>query len=255
MLNRLSYLLKMRCHDAQIGGLMKEKKFVKVFRTIKIVELCVLLVLEGIFFIILMTNSTMSKELFSNRTLFTICVFTWILMIYNLLCLLYDFFQLRSFAEESHALNRAAYLDNLTGIPNRHGLDVVFQTYDTPESLANVGCFMVTIDNLKKINEAKGHQPGDMMIQHFCSIFEEAGDSFGVVGRNGGNEFVLVINNCTDETMNQFVNTLNEQIAEYNMEYTAAPLHIKYTYVLNSTEHADAFTQLLTATYNQLHAR
>ena len=71
----------------------------------------------------------------------------------------------RTFAEESHALNRAAFLDHLTGIPNRHGLDVVFETYDSPESLAHVACYMVTITNLKEINQTMGHVVGDQMLK------------------------------------------------------------------------------------------
>lgn len=233
---------------------MLEKKFVKVFRIAKIIQLCFLLVLEVVFFIILFCNPSLSKELYSNRALFILCSCTWLLMLFNLFCLLYDFCQLRHFTEESHALNRVAFLDNLTGIPNRHGLDVVFQTYDSPESLAMVGCFMVTISNLKETNETLGHQTGDAMIQQFCSIFEEIGDTFGVVGRNGGNEYILVINNCTDRLMKQFIEVLEGQIAEYNLSCAKAPIQIQYAYVLNTEEQATAFTQLLTATYNKLHA-
>lgn len=233
---------------------MQEKKFMKVFRAAKIIQLCLLLLLEVIFFLVLIFNPYMSKHIYDNSTLFTLCAITWGLMLFNLLCLLYDFWQLRSFTAESHALNRAAYLDNLTGIPNRHGLDIVFQTYDTPESMARVGCFMGTIENLKAINEVLGHSTGDLMIQHFCSIFEEVGDTFGVVGRNGGNEYVMVINNCTHDIMKKFIHALNEQIKEYNSEHTKAPISIRYTYILNEEEHAEAFTQLLTSTYNKLHS-
>lgn len=233
---------------------MQEKQFVKSFRITKIVQLIILSLIGIAFFLILILNPALGKEVYENRTLSALCAFTWLLMLTSLGFTLYDFFKLRSFAEESHALNKAAYLDNLTGIPNRHGLDVVFQTYDSPESMATVGCFMVTIDNLKENNETHGHLTGDIMIQHFCSIFESIGDGFGVVGRNGGNEFVLVINHCTEDVMQRFIHTLNKQIEDYNKEYTNAPLSIKYAYVLNTDEHANAFTQLMTATYNKLHA-
>lgn len=233
---------------------MQEKKFVKSFRIAKIVQLCVLSLIGISFFLILVFNPALGKEIYENRTLFTLCAVAWLLMLISLGFTLYDFFRLRSFAEESHALNKVAYLDHLTGIPNRHGLDTVFQTYDSPESMASVGCFMVTIDNLKDSNETLGHKTGDLMIQHFCSIFEEIGDKFGVVGRNGGNEFVLVINHCTDENIQNFINTLNKQVDKHNEEYADAALKLKYAYVLNTDERAEAFTQLMTATYNKLHA-
>ena len=233
---------------------MQGKRIIKNFKITKIVQLSLLLIIEVIFFFILFQNPSLSKNLYTNTTLLTLFLMVWILMIFNLVCLFLDFFKLRSFAEESHALHKAAYLDHLTGIPNRHGLDVVFQTYDTPESLREVGCFMVTIDNLKDINENLGHQTGDMVIQHFCSIFEDVGDRFGVVGRNSGNEFVMVMNNCSHDSMAGFIQALNEHVTAYNREYTNAPLHIRYSYVLNSEIQVEAFTLLLTATYNKLHS-
>lgn len=232
---------------------MQEKQFVKSSRAIKIVQLCVLSLIGITFFLILIFNPDVGKEIYANKTLFVLCAITWILMLVSLGFTLFDFFKMRSFAEESHALNKVAYLDHLTGIPNRHGLDAVFQTYDSPESMATVGCFMVTIENLKESNKTQGHQTGDLMIQHFCSIFENIGDKFGVVGRNGGNDFVLVVNHCTDEIMQDFIDTLNAEIENHNKEYSDAALNLKYSYVLNTDEHANAFTQLMTATYNKLH--
>lgn len=233
---------------------MKEKEIVKSLRTMKIIQLCVLLTLEIVFFFILVLHPALSKNLYTNPTLFGLCAITWILMIFSLICLFIDFWQMRSIAKEAHALNRVAYLDSLTGIPNRHGLDVVFLTYDTPESMATVGCFMVTLPNLKDINAKQGHQAGDLLIQNFASIFEAAGDEFGVVGRNGGNEFLLIINNCTDSVMNAFIEKLNGLVEKYNIEHTTVPLKLHYTYLLNVEEHAPSFIHLLTATYNKLHS-
>lgn len=233
---------------------MIEKKFVKVFRKAKIIQLCIVSALEIFFFIILFCNSSLSKQLYSNRTLMILCACFWVLAVFTLLCLLCDFFHLRRLAEENHALNKAAYLDDLTGIPNRHGLDLIFQRYDTPESLSATGCFMITISNLKEINNVLGHRAGDKLIQNFCSIFEKTGDSFGVLGRNNGNEFVLIINNCSEERMNQFIQNLEGQLDVYNKENVNAPILTKHAYVLNTEEHSDTFIQLLKATYNKLHA-
>lgn len=232
---------------------MQEQKFVKVFRTAKIIQLCLLLGIEITFFLLLACNTDLSSRIYADKALFTLCVITWILMLFNLLCLVFDFFKLRSFAMESHALTQAAYLDRLTGIPNRHSLDVVFRTYTTPESLADIGCAMLTISNLKTINETLGHQAGDTMIRDFCTIFEETGDTFGFVGRNGGNEFVAVINHCSHQTMNRFLTVLESHISLYNAEHTTAPIELRSAYTLYAEEQVQAFTQLLTATYNKLY--
>lgn len=233
---------------------MPEKKFMKAFRTVKIAQLCILLLLDIGAAVVLLTNPHIGKRLFEDKVVFLLYFIIWVLMVFSLLCLLYDFFKIKQFAEESHALNKVAYLDNLTGIPNRHGLDSVFKTYDTPESLTNVGCFMATLDNLREINESRGHAAGDQIIQDFCNIFEETGDSFGFVGRNGGNDYIMVMDNCSHESMASFIHNLNEQINQYNSIHSQVPMHIRHTYLLNTEEHAQAFTQLLTATYNKLHS-
>ena len=160
---------------------MRNKKFVKTFRNTKTVQLVLLLLLEAAYVLVLTLNPALGTKLFEDRTLFILCTLSWILALFNLVWLLYDFYKLRTFAEESHALNRAAFLDHLTGIPNRHGLDVVFETYDSPESLAHVACYMVTITNLKEVNQTMGHVVGDQMLKDFSGILESVGDAFGVV--------------------------------------------------------------------------
>ncbi|MGN1148585.1 MAG: GGDEF domain-containing protein [Lachnospiraceae bacterium] len=232
---------------------MQEQKFVRTFRTAKIIQLCILLGMELTFFLILACNATLSKQLYSNKVLFTLCAIAWILMIFSFLSLLYDFFKLRSFAVESHALKQAAYFDSLTGIPNRHSLDTLFQTYTTPESLTGIGCAMFTIRNLKEINEANGHSAGDRTIKDFCTILEEIGDPFGFIGRNGGNEFVAVINDCSHETLERLFAILENRISLYNKEHTGTPILLDHAYTLYEEEPVQAFTQLLTATYNRLY--
>ena len=233
---------------------MSEKNFSKIFQISKIIQFCIFVGLEILFFVVLFCNPSLSKQLYSNKTLLILCALFWVFMVFMFLCFLCDFFHLKRFAVENHALNKAAYLDTLTGIPNRHGLDMVFQTYDTPESFSSVGCLLTTITNLKEINETRGHQSGDVTIQGFCSIFEKVGDAYGVVGRNSGNEYVLIINNCSDLRMKQFIEDLNHHLEEYNKDNSETPIRVKHAYILNSEMKAETFIQLLAATYNKLHA-
>mgnify|MGYP000858985301 CR=1 FL=1 len=233
---------------------MQEKKFVKQFKTAKIIQLGLLLGIQIIFFLILACNADLSSRIYSDKALFILCIITWILMIFNLLSLLFDFSKLRSFNTESHALTQAAYLDHLTGIPNRHSLDVIFRTYTTTESLADIGCAMFTISNLKELNKTQGHQAGDLIIQNFSNIFEEIGDSYGFVSRNGGNEYVAVINHCDHDIMQAFLTALENRISLYNADHAASPILLHSAYTLYAEEQVNAFTQLLTATYNKLYS-
>lgn len=232
---------------------MQEQRFVKIFRTAKIIQLCLLIGVELIFFMILTYRTDLSRQIYSNRALFSLCAITWVLMIFNLLCLLFDFSKLRSFASESHALKKAAYLDDLTGIPNRYSFDIISKNYTSAESLKEVCCAMYTIDNLKEINDSHGHITGDRIIRDFCNLFEEVGDPYGFVGRNGGNQFIALFDHCTKETLASFSEALSKRISLYNADYPETPIRLRSAYTLCSEEPAQSFNGLLTVTYSKLH--
>lgn len=232
---------------------MREKKFVIQFRTAKIVHLCLLAGMEIIFILLLVTDARLRTRIFADKALFILCAFTWLLMLMELLFLLYDFYKIRAFALESHLLNQTAYLDRLTGIPNRYSLDEIFRTYTTPESLENTGCLLFSIANLKTVNEISGHAAGDAMIRDFCNIFEEIGDTFGFIGRNGGNEFVAVITPCNAQIIQDFRTTLENRISLYNKEHKTAPILLRSAYTLYAEETVQTFTELLILTYNKLY--
>lgn len=232
---------------------MQEQKFVKQFRTAKIIHLGLLAVMEILFILTLVTENRLRTRIFSDRTLFALCAFTWLFLLLGFLFLLYDFYKIRIFAQESHLLSQTAYLDRLTGIPNRYSLDEIFRTYTTPESLEDTGCLLFSIANLKTVNEISGHNIGDTMIRDFCNIFEEIGDSFGFIGRNGGNEFVAVITPCSPQIIQDFRTTLENRISLYNKEHAAAPILLRSAYTLYSEEPVQTFTELLILTYNKLY--
>lgn len=232
---------------------MPEQKFVKTFRTAKIIQLCLLAVIEIIFSVTLILDSRLRHMIYADRTLFILCATIWVLMIFSFICLLNDFFKLRALAVGSHALTQTAYLDSLTSIPNRHSLDAVFRTYTSRKSLQHTGCAMFTISNLKRVNETEGYKTGDRLIQDFCGILEELGDSSGFVCRNGGNEFVAVLDDCGKESMEAFIAGLEAKISLYNEEHDKTPIKLRSAYTLAEEEQVQAFTQLLTAAYNKLY--
>lgn len=231
---------------------MNDNHATQAFYKRKIIQLILFIILEVIFFTILFSNQELKNNVFSNSGLFTLCLLTWLLCLMILISLFIDVYQLRSFSVTNRELAQLAYLDNKTGIPNRNSLDIIFKSYSTKESLLNVGCCLFTIENLNTFNESAGRDAGDEMIQNFCTILEETGDRYGFVGRNGGNEFIMVVNNCTTEMMEHFYDTLDNRLKLYNEENPQAPIIIKRAYTLNSQEQHSSFSRLLTATYSKL---
>ncbi len=232
---------------------MQEGKIVRTFRRAKIIQLCLLFLIEAGVILVLLTHPSMSRQIYGSRTLFFLCGFLWLLSAFSLVCLILDFVGLRSFARESHALNQEAYLDQLTGLPNRHGLDLIFQTYASPDAVKDVGLYMFKIDNLAGINDSLGRAAGDSLILDFCAILEHVGDDFGSVGRNSGNDFLAVLDHCTEDTAKSFSDRLDAELSAYNLAHPKAPILLRSAFVLNREAHMDSFTRLLKAAYNKLH--
>jgi len=88
-----------------------------------------------------------------------------------------------------------AVRDGLTGLFNRRELDVQM---DAAVKLAQrhgraLSCLMVDIDHFKQINDRHGHGAGDEVLRVAAARIATACRASDVVGRYGGEEFVLVL--------------------------------------------------------------
>jgi diguanylate cyclase (GGDEF)-like protein/PAS domain S-box-containing protein len=98
-------------------------------------------------------------------------------------------------------LDHLAHHDGLTGLPNRLYLQsflkrAMAETEATGTSLA---LFFLDIDRFKYINDSHGHETGDALLKELARrITAVVGDGRLVV-RMGGDEFVVVMPNITDE--------------------------------------------------------
>lgn len=98
--------------------------------------------------------------------------------------------------QERELLERGAYIDSLTNLGNRGGLDRhVDQLWrkGTPFT-----CAYIDIDHLKHCNDKFGHTEGNRYILSICRALTETMESDDLLFRIGGDEFVL-ISPTTDE--------------------------------------------------------
>lgn len=92
--------------------------------------------------------------------------------------------------QERQLLERSAYVDSLTNLGNRGGLDRhVDQLWlkGTPFT-----CAYIDIDHLKHCNDKFGHAEGNRYILGICRALTEAMEHDEMLFRIGGDEFVLV---------------------------------------------------------------
>lgn len=92
--------------------------------------------------------------------------------------------------QERQLLERSAYIDSLTNLGNRGGLDRhVNQLW---RKGAPFTCAYIDIDHLKHCNDKFGHAEGNRYILGICRALTETMEHDDLLFRIGGDEFVLV---------------------------------------------------------------
>jgi two-component system cell cycle response regulator len=128
--------------------------------------------------------------------------------------------------------------DQLTGLFNRrkleHELTLLFESlarYSVPTSI-----FLFDLDNLKKVNDTKGHHVGDEMIQVVANICRSALRATDFACRLGGDEFVVVLPNTGREQAIQFAKRLHDrlrkELSRFSVEGTIVTASIGVTTML-----------------------
>jgi diguanylate cyclase (GGDEF)-like protein len=91
-------------------------------------------------------------------------------------------------------LRRLSQTDRLTDLPNRGKIvDLLDEAIATPGAVGKVAVIFVDLDNFKDLNDTYGHQCGDEVLAMVAARLQATVQERGVVGRLGGDEFLLVL--------------------------------------------------------------
>lgn len=99
-------------------------------------------------------------------------------------------------AELIHRL-QAGYIDNLTGLYNRRGLDL--ELASIAFSAGPVAVAMLDIDHFKRVNDTYGHEGGDEVLRQFASRLAECLPAGGFLARYGGEEFCVILRDLEED--------------------------------------------------------
>ena len=223
----------------------------KGYKAFKVAQLCLLIVFGITFFCYLYFDPLLKNNIYTNRSLLSICVFLWAFWIFSLISIVWDFRQLERNITDNYMLGQTAYMDALTGIPNRQSVDLIFNKYDAKEDISDIGCALVSISNLYRINEEFGRDKGNEYLYDFAAAFERVGEKFGFVGRNGGNEFLIVMDECNEDKINSFLNEFYDELDTINSDPGQRKITFDSRYILNSKEDAGSFRELIAALYSR----
>jgi len=88
-----------------------------------------------------------------------------------------------------------ASTDSLTGLLNRRSFDARVSGVRRVEPVVAVA--MADVDRFKELNDTYGHDTGDRALRVFAQILRDSLRADDVIGRHGGEEFMIAFPSCT----------------------------------------------------------
>lgn len=121
---------------------------------------------------------------------------------------------------QAEILNSLATIDELTGVNNRRELMRLGETLldQAIRSSREVALLFIDIDDFKAINDTHGHPYGDRVLKQLGKILGESGRSSDIVGRYGGEEFIIVMPDASRDAARSYAHRIHELATSINFD-------------------------------------
>jgi diguanylate cyclase (GGDEF)-like protein/PAS domain S-box-containing protein len=115
-------------------------------------------------------------------------------------------------------LQTMSIMDDLTGLYNRRGFFTLAQQQMKviERTKKDMLLFFADLDKMKQINDTLGHQEGDKALVEIATILKGVFRESDIIGRVGGDEFVILVIDTTDETREVLMKRLHNYLDDYN---------------------------------------
>lgn len=111
-----------------------------------------------------------------------------------------------------------AVLDELTGLHNRRGFNILAEQHlrHSLRIRQKAVFFVADLDGLKQINDKLGHDVGDRAIRSAATVLASAFRRSDVVARLGGDEFVILATDGASDQVPAVTDRLQEMVRQFN---------------------------------------
>ncbi|WP_433127373.1 putative bifunctional diguanylate cyclase/phosphodiesterase [Micromonospora sp. CA-240977] len=123
-------------------------------------------------------------------------------------------------------LRHDAYHDALTRLPNRRRITgALAESFKIAAPGEVVALLLFDVDGLRQVNESLGHAAGDKVLAEVASRLRESAPSSALVGRAGGDEFLVTLRLESAEAALELAAQLRDQIRD-EMVFDALTLDV-----------------------------
>jgi len=118
---------------------------------------------------------------------------------------------------EKNKLSRMSITDELTGLYNRRHLnhELSRQILLCGSLGKPVSVMMLDLDHFKVVNDTFGHATGDVVLKELAEIMKGCTGSTDVVGRFGGEEFMVIVPFIGAETVRQVAERIRQEVENF----------------------------------------
>lgn len=145
-------------------------------------------------------------------------------------------------SRKNKILEQKAYIDVHTGLPNKSKCEELFGDMSFIEE--PTACLMFDLNNLKNANDTLGHSAGDQLIASFARVLRNVVPAKDFVGRYGGDEFVVILYHIDEDTVNNLLTQLHDEVIQFNSYGKNIPISYAQGWAV-STDYTDCTLRTL----------
>ncbi len=116
---------------------------------------------------------------------------------------------------------KKAITDHLTRLYNKAYFMETFrrELIRTEKSKTPISFMILDIDDFKHYNDTNGHIPGDLLLKEFANILLQNVRKTDIVGRYGGEEFMILLVETINKDALVTANRIKESVENYDFKY------------------------------------
>ena len=123
----------------------------------------------------------------------------------------------RELEEVNRRLRRLSITDGLTELFNhRHVHELLHEEFErSKRSGEPLSVVMLDLDRFKQVNDTYGHPTGDVILYETARILKETAREIDMVGRYGGEEFIVILPGTDEDAAEQFAERARQAVVEH----------------------------------------
>ena len=141
---------------------------------------------------------------------------------------------------ETDKFRKLSTVDALTNTFNRHGIEQIIDSLEIRLNATSI--ILLDIDHFKRINDRRGHDAGDRVLQEISDIIAKTTRTTDKLGRWGGEEFILICPNTSVGMATALAEKLRIVICDHIFE-APNPIAVTASFGVAAVLPSEPFTQ------------